>query len=274
PVSAARFEAVAVTEDAAGVRSYWVSTTAAPAPSANHQVVRLQPSGTVTGTPTNVGALSATVPFGLTGLTVERWSTAQSVIYGVRDTRLQNGNVEVVAIDSITGALSPTVVSLQVAALPLPPAPHRFGLTFFPPGNTGAGSFWLIDDQDQPGLVGSAYEFARTGAPLSSTAAGGSLFNRLPRQVVGSGYDELTGLLYFMSNERRRPPLGVRRTNGLEYSAYDYQPTGVQFFGDLTIPNPPNGPGGSAVAMNVYRRHDPTNPALNGAWRAAVIVVT
>jgi hypothetical protein len=270
PANTTRFEAVAVTENALGGRSYWVSTTAAPTPGATHQVLRLAPNGSTAST-TTVGAFSATVPLGLTGLTVERVNPAQSFVYGVRDARLLNGNVEIVAIDANTGAVSPTVVSLQTTALPLPPAPHRFGLTFFPPGNTGAGSFWLIDNQDQVGLVGSAYEFARNGAPLASTAAGGSLFNRLPRQVVGSGYDELTGMLYFMSAEPRQTPLGITRTNGLEFSAYDYQPTGVQFFGDLTIADPV-GPGGAATAMNVYRRHDP-NPALNGAWRAACIVV-
>jgi hypothetical protein len=264
-----RNQAVAVTEDAAGVRSYWVGASAQPTVGAPHQLLRLDPAGATLST-TNVGSFSAGSPLGLTALTVERLTPSLSNVYGVRDDRATTGSIDIVGV-STAGAALPTV-SLQFAGLPLPPAPHRFGLTFFPPGNTGAGSFWLVDDQDQPGFVGSAYEFARNGALLSSTAAGSSLFNRLPRQVVGSGYDELTGMLYFMSNDPRQTPLGITRTNGLEYSAYDYQPTGVQFFGDLTIPDP-NGPGGAAVAMHVYRRHDPVNPALNGAWRAAVIAL-
>jgi hypothetical protein len=275
-----RCQAVAVTEDAAGVRSYWVSAAAQPSPGSTHQLLRLDPAGNPLGPATSVGAFSAASPLGLTGLTVERVAgpTLQNLVYGVRDNRILNGQIEILKIDaSVPTPVILATVPLQLTGLALPPAPNRFGLTFFPPGNTGAGSFWLIDNQAQPG-PGSAYEFARNGALLRPSAATASnLFNRLPPQVVGSGYDELTGMLYFMSSAPRQTPAGVTRTNGLEYSAYDYQPTGVQFFGDLTIPDPLPGsgsPGGVASAMHVYRRHHPTNPALNGLWRAAVIVLT
>lgn len=261
-----RCQAVAVTESPppGNVRTYWISAAAQPTVGAPHLLFRLNATGTQSAPALAVGTFSNTAPLGLTGLTVEKASAAQSFVWGVRDLRLAGGPIELVSIDANTGAIGP-VVALQPGALTLPPPPHAFGITFSPPGNTGAGSFWLTDNQNQAALAGSAYEFSRGGVLLNPTATTPrTLVGRLPRQSIGSGYDPLTGMLYFMSSDPLVTPQGTTRVNGLEISAYDYQPTGVQFFGDLRLPDPLN-PGGVVLAFDVYRRN-------NGDFRAPTIV--
>ncbi len=260
----AQSEAAAVTEDLQGLRTYWVSSSGS-ALSTQQNLYRLTSNGQFSGAPIVIGNNTTSTPLGITSLTTETLPNGQQFVHGIRDSRLANGNIEILSINATTGTIQSTV-ALANTALALPAPPNRFGIVFYPPGNTGAGSFWITDNQSTSGTQGSAYEFDRNGSLLNPVAGSPhTLQNQLPLSVVGGGYDPLKGSLYFMSAQPQVTPLGSTRTNGFEISAYNLQPTGVVFFGDLTRPDA-GGPGGTAKSMSVYRRS-------NGDWRAACIVI-
>jgi hypothetical protein len=207
-------------------------------------VYRLTPTGVAAGSP--VQLVSAQVaPLGTTDLAVARIRSAagvtQTYVYGILDQRPNTGPIELFAIDVATGQVDPlrTVTIAAGAAIPQQP----LGLAYSPHGDLGNGSFWITDQ------IGNAYEFARTGALLRT------LLNRLPQNVTGAAYDPLTAKFYWFSSVPRQPVPGrITQVNGFETSAYDFNPTGVEFFGDLRIPNPGGPPGGVARGLEVLRR--------------------
>jgi hypothetical protein len=239
------------------VRTYWVSAQA-PFPGSFHQVFFLNQSGGVIGT-TPLPDTSATAPFGATDLAVETigggGGAAQQFVYAVLDLRTAAAQAIVVrAIDTNGTLTAARNVVIPASALPpgFPAAPHRFGLAFNPSGDQGAGTFWLTDQQ------GNAYEATRAGAIRRAAT-------NLPPGVVGAGYDDTFGRFYWFSNTLRATPSGPVQTSGSEWSAYDLQPTGAQFFGNLQLPNPGGARGGAAAGLDVYRR-------VNGDFRAVCVV--
>jgi hypothetical protein len=239
----AECQGVAVTEGAAPafVRSYWVSTRAV-LPGASHQVFRLNQAGVAIGTTTLPDTITS-APLGASDLAVERLGAppgpAQSIVYALVDRRTTpGGNVVLLAIDAGTGQLLPALHVTLVGFPPIPP--QDFGLAFDPSGNTGAGTFWVTD------LSGNAYEFARNGALLDQRP--------VPPGCAGLGYDPVLGMFYGFSRQPRPSPSGPVQVNGFEWSGYDFQPTGVEFCGDLTIPNGAGPRGGFAAGLEVYRR--------------------
>jgi hypothetical protein len=153
-------------------------------------------------------------------------------------------------LDAATGAL---VGTLPLTGFP-PIAPQRFGLAFNPSGNLGAGTFLVTATVANSGI---ALEFDRAGALLRTAL-------NLPANVGGAGYDPVFGNWYFFSSQPRATPAGPVQVNGFEWSGYDFDPTGVTFFGNLQQPNPGGPRGGVAGGFEVYRRPD-------GAFRAVCV---
>lgn len=217
-------------------RTYWISSRAT-IPGAQHQVFRLNQAGSVVGT-TPLPSTLAQAPLGAQDLTVERLPLGQQIVYALVDQRPSGGNVTLLAIDSAGTPLP--VQNVVLTAFP-PVAPQSFGLAFDRSGNLGQGTFWVSDPS------GNAYEFDRAGNLIETHA--------IPPGVVGLGYDETFGYFYgFSSTPRPTPAFGVSQINGFEWSAYDRLPTGVEFCGDLRIPNPGGPAGGIASGLEVYRR--------------------
>lgn len=235
--------AAAVTQGPAPAftRTYWVSGVA-PVSGAVHQVFRFSQAGTVISTTLLPDTLTA-APLGASDLAVATLpgSTGQFV-YAVVDLRNSpTGGIVLRAIDA-AGNLSPANnVAITLPAPVLPPPPHRFGLAYQSTGNLGQGSFWLTDQN------GNAHEFTRNGGYLRS-------IGNLPTNVVGAGYDETFGNFYWFSATPRPSPSGPVQVNGYEWSGYDFNPTGVQFFGNLQLTGVGSPRGGVASGLEVYRR--------------------
>ena len=216
--------------------TYWIGTRATAGP---HQVFRIF-QGTVIGS-TPLPSTLAQAPFGACGLTVETVVTAaltQQYVYALVDNRAAPGGLATLFKLDPTGAIvgaTPLVAFPPVAQVPL----QDLGLTFDPSGDTGAGSFWVSD------RAGTAYEFNRAGALIDQRT--------IPTGCSGLGYDDTLGYFYGFSNTPRPAPPGVVQVNGFEWSGYDFQPTGVEFCGDIRIPNPGGPPGGIAKGFEVYR---------------------
>ncbi|MBX3464585.1 MAG: hypothetical protein KF830_15560 [Planctomycetes bacterium] len=246
----ANCRAAAVTEGPAPgfARTYWI-TANATIPGPFHQVFRLNQAGTAIGA-TPLPVTLAQAPLGLQDLAVERVpSTGQQIVYALVDARPSGGNVELQALDS-SGAPLPTANVVLSGFPPLPP--QQYGLAFEPSGNLGAGTFWVSDP------TGVAFEFDRAGNLLDQKP--------IPPGVVGLGYDAACGYFYgFSQAPRPTPAFGPSQTNGFEWSGYDFQPTGVEFCGDLRIPNPGGPAGGIAAGFEVYRR-------ANGDLRMVAVV--
>ncbi len=251
--TSANCRAAAVTEGPGPgfVRSYWVSSVESVTGSF-HRIFRLNQAGSVT-TVTTLPDTVAQAPLGAQDLTVETVQISpgvfQQFVYALVDRRPAGGNVVLVAIDT-TGALVPTRNVTLVAFPPIPP--QQFGLAFDPSGNLGLGTFWVSDTN------GSSYEFDRSGNLVETRA--------IPTGVVGLGYDSTFGNFYgFSQQPRPTPAFGVSQINGYEWSAYDFQPTGVEFCGDLRISNPLGTAGGIASGFEAYRR-------ANGELRLVTVV--
>lgn len=240
--------AAAVTEGPApgNVRTYWVAGIAASANQA-HPVFRLDQNGTVIGSPITVGPTLAQAPFGPSDLAVETLrgpGGARQIVYAIYDRR-PGGSVLIQALDAGTGTPD---AQRTVTILNFPPiAPQPLGLAFYPPGNGGQGTFWVTDQQ------GNAYQFDRQGNLVSTL--GGPL-SGIPLGVTGAGYDASYGNFYWWSSAPVATPTPGRfvQVNGYEQSAYDLQPTGVRFCGNLQLPNPGGPAGGVAAGFEVYRR--------------------
>lgn len=225
-------------------RTYWISG-AAPVSGAVHQVFRLNQAGALISTTLLPDTLSA-APLGASDLAVVNLpGSAGAFVYAVLDLRTTSGAIALRALDA-NGSLSPTA-SIALTNLPpnLPPAPHRFGLAFQRTGDLGNGTFWLTDQ------FGSAHEFARSGAYRRSVG-------NLPTNVVGAGYDDTFGNFYWFSSQPRLTPSGPVQVCGYEWSGYDLNPTGAQFFGNLQLTAPSTPRGGVASGLEVYRRANGT----------------
>ncbi len=235
--------AAAVTQAAAPglARTYWLSTLGTQA-TTPLQLVRVDEAGQALGA-TPLPNTAQQVPNGASDLAVEDVVVGnviqQQFVYALLDRRATaTGNVAILAFDAAGVAVPARNVLL--AGFPAIPA-QDFGLAFDPTGDTGAGTFWVTDN------AGNAYEFARSGALLTT-------HGNLPPGVTGAGYDYDHGNFYLLSRAPRATPLGALRVNGSEWSGYTHAPTGVEFCGDLNLPNP-NGPrGGIAGGLEVYRR--------------------
>jgi hypothetical protein len=231
--------AAAVTEGPAPgfARTYWISSNAT-IPGGFHQVFRLNQAGSVVGV-TPLATTLGQAPLGAQDLAVERVpGTGQQIVYALVDQRPSGGAVQLLAIDA-TGVPLPAQ-NVVLAGFP-PSAPQQYGLAFDPTGNLGAGTFWVSDP------VGVAYEFGRAGNLIETRP--------IPPGVVGLGYDHTCGQFYgFSQQPRPAAAFGISQINGFEWSGYDFQPTGVEFCGDLRISNPGGPPGGVASGFEVYRR--------------------
>ncbi|MBM4060883.1 MAG: hypothetical protein FJ265_07275 [Planctomycetes bacterium] len=250
--------AVTVGPSPSFLRTYWVSSLGT-LPGAPHQIFRLNQSGVpiaVTPLPDTL----ATAPFGPSDLAVETLpgpaGTQTQYVYALVDLRTTaTAHVLLRAIDTngtlVTARNVPLVGFPSVSVVP----PQRFGLAFNPSGNLGLGSFWVT--APGAGTPSLAYEFDRSGGLLRTLPG-------LPPGTVGAGYDSVYGNLYFFSNDVVATPTGPVRVNGSEWSAYDHQPTGVTFHGNLQLPNPGGPRGGIASGFETYRR-------ANGQFRAVCV---
>lgn len=236
--------AAAVTEGPGPLfqRTIWVSSTAAVGA---HQVYRLdQTATTVVGAPIALPDAVAAAPLGGQDMAVETVQVApglfEQYVYVLVDRR-PGGGVILRAIRD-TGLLDPTR-DLLLTGFP-PTTSTEFGLAFDPSGNLGSGTFWVSDP------AGFAYEFSRT-TPLP----GALLETRtIPTGITGLGYDDTFGyFLGFSRTPRPTPAFGPSQINGYEWSAHDFLPTGVEFCGDLRIPNGAGPDGGVASGFDVYR---------------------
>lgn len=232
--------AAAVTEGPgpAFVRTIWVSARSA---AGAHEVFRLDQSATSLLGTTPLPDAASTAPFGAQDLTVETVAigpgVVQQFVYALVDNRPTGGSVVLRALDT-SGALAP---ARDVVLTGFPPTPsQRFGLAFDPSGGVGAGTFWVSDP------LGFAYEFSRAGTLLETTP--------IRPGTLGLGYDATFGhFLGFSDDPRPAFAFGTSRVNGYEWSAHDGLPTGVEFQGDLRIPNGLGPPGGIASGFEVYR---------------------
>ncbi|GAB4150674.1 MAG: hypothetical protein Fur0037_19260 [Planctomycetota bacterium] len=244
----ANCEAAVAFVHATGTIEYWVAGLAR-SPNGPHEFYRLTSNGTNVQTvlaPTT----AANAPLGFTDLTVAELPQG-TFVYGISDER-PAGPVRLTAIDPLTGAIQPPPLSFTLQ-YPAGTA-QRHGLAFYPNGALGAGTFLVSD------MLGALLEFDRAGNLIGAA-------RQVPTGVRGIGYDRLTASIYLFSST----PLPTAGSPGLvvghEYSARDFQPTGVRFFGDLTLPNPGGVPGGTAAGFHVYRR-------LNGEFRALCVAKT
>lgn len=252
--------AAAVTEGPAPgfARTYWISGLA-PSLLTAHQLIRIDETGSFVSSTLLPGTL-ATIPNGASDLAVERVVASTGTIvnqflYAVVDQRSTGlANVALFAFDTNGGPVPGRNVFIT-APFPanFPPGPHSFGLAFNPSGQQGLGTFLLTDQ------FGNAFEFSRAGVHQRTS-------NNLPLGVSGAGYDDVFGNYYWFSNApvATPGPGGNVHVNGYEWSAYDMQPTGTRFFGNLNL-NPGGTRGGIAAGFDVYRRD-------NGDFRALCVV--
>ncbi|MBL8732387.1 MAG: hypothetical protein JNN13_08465 [Planctomycetes bacterium] len=240
-------QAVAVTEPTQTTTqpTYWIAARGLSA-SSPQLLYRMNAAGAVIAAPISLPTTSLQAPTGPTDLAVETEALPggllHQTVYALVDRRSSGGSVEILAFDADTGTAGPT---LQLLGFP-PIAPAQFGLAFDASGEIGNGTFWVSDPNP---ANPRAYEFSR------SAATPGLLLDSrvIPSGCVGLGYDETLGNFYGFSSTPRGTPNGVVQVNGFEWSGYDFELTGVEFCGDLTIPNPSGPRGGIARGFEVYR---------------------
>ncbi|MCA8973536.1 MAG: hypothetical protein KDC98_02390 [Planctomycetes bacterium] len=249
-------QAVAVIENTATTqRTYWV-TALATGPGLSHSIVRLDQAGSVTGT-TPVPFTSATAPRGITDLAVmvrrpNPLAAYEPVgVYGL--VYLAAGTIQLIGYD-LNGLPLPSIPVTGLPAL----AGADYGLAYNPSGESGGGIFLLTDP-----TAGRAYEVsATTGAYLPRPTP-----ITIPIGTTGAGYDHVFGNYYLWSQQPLSTSVGLVRTSGAEISAFDFEPTGTRFWGNLQVPNPGGAPGGVASGLEVYRRS-------NGDFRIACVART
>lgn len=207
-----------------------------------NQVFQLDQTATaLVAPPTVLPDPSVAAPLGGQDLTVETVQVSpgvlQQYVYALVDRRPSGGNVVLRAIGD-DGTLQP---SRDVVLTGFPTTTsQRFGLAFDRTGNLGVGTFWVSDP------AGAAFEFDRNTGALLHTVP-------IPTGTFGLGYDETFGQFLGFTDTPRPTPYGISRINGYEWSAYDEQLTGIEFCGDLRIPNPGGPAGGIASGFEVYR---------------------
>jgi hypothetical protein len=186
-----------------------------------------------------VAAPIALLPAGITNLgdlAVEDVPGAGPVIYGI-GRGPANQHVLVPFDPTPGGGTFRPVTTVQI-----PPAVVLGGLTFFPHGRTGAGTFLVADITPTAPAPRQLFEIGRNGALLRTI--------QVPIEGIrGLGYDEIRGMLYALSE--RQDNRGIRVV-GHEISAYSFQPTGNLFYGDLSRPGTVS-PGGLARGLECFR---------------------
>ncbi|MCR9245659.1 MAG: hypothetical protein NXI31_11555 [bacterium] len=253
--------AAAMTEEpTTGARRYWVSSIA-PNAITSHAIVQLDALGTTVLAVTSLPENLANAPNGASDLAVETVHSGplfQQFVYGIIDRRgTPLNDVIVRGIDANTGALIPGLT--LTVQLPSVAAPDNLGLAFNPDGNGGAGTFLVTDS------LGNAYEIERPTGQVIRT------FSNFPPRSGGLGYDHIFGRYYAFSSQPEATPAGNLRCNGHEFSAYDFEPTGTRFWGNLQIPNAGGPPGGTATGLEVYRYQ---RTAQRGQMRLLCVVQT
>ncbi len=237
--------AAAATEDANGVTTLWVSTrTGANA----DQVVRISAAGTVVGSPIPLPTPVAAAN-GASDLAIEQIPQAlpqprtRTFVYSVLDRRAANGTVALVAIDAdlTLPAVDPT---RQVVVNGLP-GPGPLALAYSPHGDFGNGTFWIADQ------AGNVTEVTRTTGTVLRTLTAAQ--DGIPLGITGAAYDPLTANFYWFTNTPTPTPQGPTQIAGYMHDGYTLQPSGVQWLGDRTVPNPGGPPGGSARGLEVFR---------------------
>ncbi|MCA8954093.1 MAG: hypothetical protein KDE27_31585, partial [Planctomycetes bacterium] len=251
--------AAGMTENATTfLRSYWISALA-PTVANQHQIIRF-----INGTPvagTTLPDTPGTAPFGASDLAIEtiRLSTGQhqQFVHLVVDRRGTPGNNVVIrTIDPTTGQLVASFLSVTLPGT----TPEPLGLAFNPDGDTGNGTFLIVDQ------LGNGFEVERVNGSVIRTFPG-----QFPPRSAGVGYDAVFGKHYFFSSLPETTPAGTLRVNGHEYSAYDSRPTGTRFWGNLQVPNAGGVQGGVAAGLEVYRL---LRPIQRGEMRLLSVVQT
>jgi len=243
PTGNANISCATLTEDpGTGVLTYWVggiSTTNA------NQVFRLTANGGLVPGSTPIVLPNPMVsPVGPTDMTVAVLPTQsgrREFVVEVIDRRPNGGGIVLMGVDTQLAAHDP----LQNRPITASIGPGPLGLAFFPHGDGGAGTFWITDQ------AGTATEVDLSGALLRQLTPAN---NGMPTGISGAGYDQYTGRFYWFSNTLTQTPQGSVQVAGFEHSAYDFQPTGTKFFGDLTLNS--GGilqPGGTARGLDVTR---------------------
>ncbi len=226
---------VAATENQLGVRRFWVSgrSTGAATP---HLLYQISGAGQLQAT--FAQPLSpVTSQSGMSDLTVVV-DPAGTFIYGLALQAAAASPPLLLAFDEQTGAFDP---ARTITLSALPPGTLPVGLTYFPHGGRGSGTFVVTDP-----AAGLAHEIARNGQLLRSFPTGAP-------GVTGAGYDAATGMFYWFGTGGSQDPRNIQVV-GTEFSAYDDQPTGVHFYGNLAVaPGPGGSPGGVAQGMEVVR---------------------
>lgn len=235
--------ACALTQDQNGTLTYWV---AGRGTGTSHPVFRLDANGVQVGNAVQLPTAQA-APLGATDLAVARLpgpgGTRRTLVFGVLDRRAAQGDVALLAIDAATATFDP------VRTIPVPgyTGTGPLGLAFSPHGDRGAGTFWISEQGGTVAEVALDGTIRRTLTPLQ---------NDTPPGIGGAGYDEYTGRFYWFSSAPLPTPQGPFQVNGFVHSAYDLQPTGTRFFGDLRLQNPAGPRGGVARGLEVVRLRD------------------
>jgi hypothetical protein len=224
---------------------YWVAARA-PNAAASHSIFQMNNTGVVIGAANNLPSTALAAPLGPTDLAVETVFNAaaqvvQEWVYAIVDERqVPGGDVVVYRLDASGGT---PVIQIPLLAFPALAAGQSLGLAYDPSGNLGQGTFWVTADTP----AGTrAFEFTKNGVQLLDS------FDA-PDQTTGIAYDDTLGNFYCFSREPMPTPTTPVQVNGYEISAYDYQPTGNRFCGDLTIANAGGPRGGLAAGLELYR---------------------
>lgn len=226
----------------AGTRRYFVS---AQSPVATQQLLVYEVLGPTAASPITAAIQPAPLPVSLHDLALADIPGRGQLIFGVADERNTPG-VSALTLKALNPNVVPAVfvstADIQLQGFPAGLQPP-FGLAFNPDGAQGAGTFWITE------RTGIAIEYRINGAPTGEVINAGE---GMPLGVVGAGYDRFTGMLYWWSQRPTAGPVGPVQVCGFEHSLYNQRPTGVEFFGDLTLAGAPAG--GIATGMEVYRR--------------------
>ncbi|MEC7583659.1 MAG: hypothetical protein VYE77_05025 [Planctomycetota bacterium] len=216
-----------LTEDpVTGNLTYWVAGPGASGQSVN-EVYRLDESGGLVGTPIAIPISTGPTPSSPTDLTVATLSTQTGrteFVVGVIDDRGNNGPIQLQLIESQLATFDPSRTISVSSTANIGSGP--LGLTFFPPGDSGQGTFWITD---QTGVATEIKQDGTVRQQLTPSA------NGMPLGITGAGYDALLGRFYWFSDAPTATPQGTLRVAGYEHSAYDFQPTGTKFFADLNL---------------------------------------
>ncbi len=158
-------------------------------------------------------------------------------IYGGQEADAGGVSWSLFCFDVTTGVFDPNK-TVKVSGLP-----QGFimrALAFNPFGEGGQGTFWTSD------FGGQIYEISRnTGAVIRNAQSGTS-------NIYGMGFDRIRGMLYFFSQATQAGDPRNVRVVGTQYEVAYLRPTGVKFYGDMSVSGSSTGRGGIAGGMDAY----------------------